>query len=227
MKFCKILCITSALLSLMFICQPVWADMEFEISCEGTRSTGGGTYEYQYTLKNISGAAVTLTDFIIGTEDPNALNYTFIPTAGFAASIIPNSPPPPYNVLYSSGVKTPHQVVMPLANNVSAARILWIGSAVVPDQATITFAFNHPNAPLDEEWHVKSSGGWTISQTNFPIAGPIGIYSVGYVHAPGPEPATIPTLSTWGLIVLVALLLLTATWVMMRKRESILRIGRV
>jgi hypothetical protein len=142
---------------------------------------------------------VTITDLCIGTEDPNAGSYTFRPTGGFTASIIPNDGFPPTNVLYTSGTKTAHGVVPPTASVQSAAMIYWSGSAFVASGGRIRFAFNHPNGPWDQEWHAKCSTGWTIAQTDQVIAGPLGTYGIGYVHAPSPESVPVAS-STWGLI---------------------------
>jgi hypothetical protein len=199
MKRTRLLVVVGAVLALVLLGHPVLADMEFQISCEGKYSNGGGTWDYQYTLLNVSGAGVTITALCIGTEDPNAANYTFRPTAGFTPSIVPNDGFPPTNVLYTSGVKTAHGVLPPIASITSAAMIYWSGSAFVANGGRIRFAFNHPYGPWDQEWHANSSTGWTISQTDQVIAGPSGTYGIGYVHAPSAVPVPVNP-STWGRI---------------------------
>jgi hypothetical protein len=201
---------------LLLFPQAGWTSQEFVISCEGTESTGGGTYRYQYTLKNISGAPVTLTDFFVGTEDPNPSNYSFIVTSGFTASIVPN-PSGGASVAYTSMVKTPHGVVPPAVGQPSAKLIHWSGNGAVPAGGTVTFAFDHPGESVDEEWFAKASGQWTISQVDRPMAGPTGTYTDGWVHAPLP-PHT-PAVSSWGVLVLAMLALVIAVWALARRRK--------
>ena len=166
--------------------QAAQATQDFEISCEGTRCTGGGSSDYQYTLRNTSGITILLTEFFVGTQDPNVLNYTFVPAAGFSVAIIPNSGYPPCNVTYTTQVKTPHTVNPPQSGLVSSAAVIyWYGSASIPPGGTFTFAFDHPWMPWDQEWYTNSDNGWTISQIMAPMSGPLGNYTLGYVHAPG------------------------------------------
>ena len=187
LRFVVILC---ALLGLASFSHPAWAYQEFEISCEGARCNGGGNWHYQYTLMNISGAPVTLQEFILGTHDPNGANYTFMNTSGFTASVVPNGVP--NNVTYTSTVETQHGVVPPQSGHeASAANVWWVGSSVVPHLGTITFGFDHPNIPWDHEWFAVGSatGEFTVGLVDSPIAGPTGIYTDGWVHAPSPYPA--------------------------------------
>ena len=128
-----------------------YAAQEFQISCEGIQCTGGGTYKYQYTLKNISNSSVTLTDLFIGTQDPNIANYSFVPTTGFSASIVPNNGSVS-SVLYTSQQESPHGQLPPQSGGVpSGYTVYWTGSTVVPATGTVTFAFDHPNVPWDHE----------------------------------------------------------------------------
>ncbi len=217
-----ILIITATFLTLGLCYSPSWAAQDFLVSCEGTESSGGGSNRYQYTLQNISGTTVTLTDFFVGTGDTAAVRYTFVPTAGFTASIIPNDGNV-CNVTYTCGVKTPHgNVPPPIGSLASAAVIYWSGSTVVGPMGTVTFAFDHPGASYDQEWFANGSAGWTISQSDQPMAGPTGTYTIGYVHAPNPPPGT-PAVSGLGIILLIAATVLVAMWLLMRRRKEALR----
>ena len=215
-----LLVIAATFLTLGLCTSPGWTSQEFLVSCEGTESTGGGSNTYQYTLQNTSGASVTLTDFFVGTGDPVAVRYTFIPTAGFTASIIPNDGNV-CNVTYTSAVKTPHGVVPPPIGSIASAAVIhWNGSTVVAPMGTVTFAFDHPGASNDHEWFANCSAGWTISQSDQPMAGPTGTYTIGYVHAPNPPPRT-PAVSGLGIVLLIAATLLIAVWLLMRRRREV------
>jgi hypothetical protein len=165
------------------------------MSCEGTESTGGGSNRYQYTLMNVSGAAMTFFDLYIGTEDMNPANYAFVPTPGFTPVLWPNDGSVA-SVLYTDGIKTPHGTPPPLAQQASTVGIIWwSGAAAVPAGGTITFAFDHPGPSWNHEWHAFGSGapsGWIISQWHEPIPGPLGTYTYGWVHAPADYDCNCP-----------------------------------
>ena len=193
------------------------AAQDFVISCEGKESSGGGTYTYQYTLKNIGATPVTLTDLLVATEDPKTSNYAFMPTTGFTATIVPNDGALT-NIQYTTGVKTPHGTV-PVARDIKAVAIIhWSGSALVAAGDSITFAYDNPNPSWDHEWHANTSAGWTISQLSSAIAGPKSIYTDVYVHAPAATIST-PALTTWGIVILLALVLMAAMWVLIRRQK--------
>jgi hypothetical protein len=220
----KIACfvVAATVLTLGLCVQTAWGAQDFLVSCEGIESSGGGSNRYQYTLQNNSGGTVTLTDFFVGTGDPSTAAYTFIPTPGFTVSIIPNDGNV-CNVTYTSQVKTAHGTVPPpIGSTPSAAVIYWVGTAVVPSMGTVTFAFDHPGASNDHEWFTNGSAGWTISQSDQPMAGPTGVYTIGYVHAPNPPPGA-PAVSGWRIVLLVALPLLTGAWLLMRRRREVTR----
>jgi hypothetical protein len=209
--------VAALILALGLSAFPVSASQDYLISCEGTESTGGGANRYQYTLQNISGATLTLTDFFVGTGDSRTAYYTFVPTAGFTASIIPNDGNV-CSVTYTTQVKTPHGVVPPVGGVPSAAVIYWTGSTVVAPMGTVTFAFDHPGSSNDHEWFANGSAGWTISQSDQPIAGPMGTYTIGYIHAPNPVSIT-PAISGWRVALLVVLIAAPATWLLLRRRQ--------
>jgi len=85
----RLLCVVSiALLCVLVVAeQAAWSAGELVISCEGSRSNGGGARAYQYTLKNTGASPVTLTLFYLGTLDLSPGNYTnWLAPAGFNAT---------------------------------------------------------------------------------------------------------------------------------------------
>ncbi len=113
MKTVELFSVTGVLLALALLSQPAVATNEFLICCEGQLCNGGGAYAYEYMLLNNSTTAVTLTEFFVGTMDPNIVNYSFFLPAGFTATIILNDGFPPCNVTYTSLVQTPHGALCP------------------------------------------------------------------------------------------------------------------
>jgi hypothetical protein len=161
----------------------------FDISCEGTQSTGGGARLYQYEVRNISPAPVMLTDLRIGTDDLTLLNYSNILN------------PPGFNfllgqdtVLWTSTVKTAHGAIIPNGQWVrpTAGLIRWNNpqGLVMPPGATAVFGFDHPFPAEDVEWVANAVGGPIgIGVPNLPVAGPLAVFTNGPVHAPAiPEP---------------------------------------
>jgi hypothetical protein len=61
----RLMCVvTVVLLCVLVVSHEVsWAAGELHISCEGTKSNGGGSRTYQYTLINTGQSPVTLTLF--------------------------------------------------------------------------------------------------------------------------------------------------------------------
>jgi hypothetical protein len=88
--------------------------------------------------------------------------------------------------MYTSRVKTPHTMPTPPGNFASAGGIAWAGSTVITPGGTVTFGFDHPNPSWDVEWFSAHPGGVSVSQGQVgqPIAGPMGVYSNGWVHSP-------------------------------------------
>ena len=54
----------------------------------------------------------------------------------------------------------------------------------------MTFGFNNWHESWDMEWFAEHSTFVNSSQgfIDVPIAGPLGTYRLGYIHAPGTEP---------------------------------------
>jgi hypothetical protein len=112
----------------------------------------------------------------------------------------------PNNQTFTSTEETPHGVVPPQSGlEPSYANVWWQGSRVIPNHGTITFGFDHPNEPWDHEWFAigDEPNQFTVGQVDSPIAGPTGVFTDGWVHAPGPEPGqsycghTMENCSNW------------------------------
>jgi len=168
-----------------------WAAGELYISCEGTKSTGGGVRTYQYTLKNTGANPVTLTMFYVGTMDMSQLNYTnWIAPAGFNAVVAD------WNVLFNqfgasmmstTMMKTLHGAIPIPVGYPTVGGVLWSGSVVLAPNQTATFGFDNPYFPWDMEWFAEHPDAVNSSQGYvwLPIAGPTGVYTQGFVHGPG------------------------------------------
>jgi hypothetical protein len=176
--------------------QPVAGQVD--IAFEGTVSAGGGALNYQYTLRNIAQNPLVMTEFYLGTQDLNPANYSaWLAPAGMtpAATIIPTpSLPPTLNVMGTTGTKTPLGAVPPPPPFASAGNIIWAGNVTIPVGGTVTFGFNNANAAWDVEWLASGRPVTTwvsIGNSGLPIAGPLGIYSGGFVHSPVPEPSSL------------------------------------
>jgi len=174
----------------------------FDIACEGLESGGGGGLTYQYTLRNVTGAPQTITEFYMGTQDLNIANYTnWIAPAGMnpvANVALWPALGPSISVMSTTMTKTPHGVLPPQQPLASLGGILWTGNTIVPANGTATFGFNNPNRSWDVEWLVSDPVGAPPTRTyvdvamiTSPIAGPTGVYTDGFVHSPVPEPATL------------------------------------
>ena len=182
--------------------QPAWAQTNpLWISCEGIESTGGGTSSYQYTLMNTGSTPVTLTRFYVGTMDLNPANYTaWVSPPGFVPSVV--APGPPFSVMFTDQTKTPHGAFMPNTPVAAPGVVVWqFGSLILNPTQQVTFGFNHPSASWDMEWFAEHPAPPNTSQGFVPppIAGPIGVFTQGYVHGPSIEPVSVaPT--TFGRI---------------------------
>lgn len=181
---------------------PVQAQV-LSVACEGTESSGGGNTHYQYTLINTSENPVTLTLFYVGTMQTLAGGYSNWQTPpGFTATVGTYAVlGPQFSVMPTTLVKTPHGVVPPPAPYATPGAVVWSGSQVIAPQGTITFGFDHTHHSVDVEWFAEHPDAVNSSQgyPGNPMAGPLGVYTNGYVHGPGTEPvATEP--STWGKI---------------------------
>lgn len=169
------------------------------ISCEGSYSGGGGARTYQYTLKNVGAAPVTLTLFYLGTMDMTVTNYSnWTAPAGFAAVATVADWMTLFNLYQTNNMsttmlKTVHGIVPPPQAFPTFGGIAWSGSSVLNPNQTATFGFDNRHAPWDMEWFADHPGGANVSQgfLTLPVAGPVGFFTNGFVHGPGEQP--VPT----------------------------------
>jgi len=148
---------------------------------------------YQYTLKNTGTAPVTLTLFYLGTLDLTPTAYTnWIAPAGFN----PVATVADWTTLFSlyqtsvmstTMIKTPHGIFPPPFGIQAFGGIVWSGSAVINPGQTVTFGFDNARVPWDMEWFAEHPDAANSSQATLfaPIAGPMGVFTQGYVHGPG------------------------------------------
>jgi hypothetical protein len=178
-----------------------------DIACEGTESTGGGTTQYQYTLHNTIAAPIVLKVFYIGTMDLSPANYTnWVAPAGFTATAtvanwVTLSGIYPVSVMATTMTKTPHGIMPPQLAFAAPGGVLWQGSQSIPGGGTATFGFDNPHMSVDVEWLAEHPDPVNSSQgfLSVVIAGPLGVYTQGWVHAPGTEPVPVDA-DTWGKV---------------------------
>ncbi len=189
----RLMCVVTIVLLCVLVVfhESSWAAGELFISCEGTKSNGGGSRTYQYTLVNRGASSVTLTLFYVGTMDLSLQNYTnWTAPAGFTATVADWNTL--FNlfqtsVMYTTFLKTPHGVIPPPQSLQTVGGIVWSGSMTLAPLQTATFGFNSPYFPLDMEWFAEHPDAVNSSQgyPTLPIAGPTGVYTQGWVHGPG------------------------------------------
>ncbi len=175
------------------------------ISCEGIESGGGGATAYQYTLVNTGPTPVTLAVFYLGTMDLNPANYTgWVAPPGFVpvGTVAPWSAlPPTFSIMATTMTKTPHGQLPPTQASMTPGAVVWMGSAIMNPNTPLTFGYQNPHASWDVEWFTEHPSGANVTGglLGVPIAGPIGTYTQGYVHAPTIEPTSVGS-TTFGRI---------------------------
>jgi hypothetical protein len=183
------------------------------IQCIGTESGGpGGTCGNQYVyLVTPDPLANGVTDVYIGTGDPykspkSPANYrNLCMPAGWTFTIVPG------DASYLDDPKTPHGNVT--GSSGSCPYVMhWSGPAQL---APFELGFNHPFPSHDVHWNVTDVVG--SNSANWSAA--VGLGS-GPVHAPPQQDHQVPTLSEWGMIIAVLLLLVFGTVFIMRRREA-------
>jgi len=166
---------------------PVNAQQAFDISCEGVESTGGGNNRYQYTLRNIlmPPQNALLTTFCIGTEDPIVANYTnVVMPPGWTFGIVANGTGP-CSGGFTTTIKTPHGTVPPMTGSANTWQMVFSGPALMlAPGGMATFSFHNYHCSWDVEWFATGPTGGGQGFPNLPIAGPIGTFNNGWVHAP-------------------------------------------
>ena len=197
---------TMLLCAVVFIHQPAWGQGGvLAISCEGTESAGGGTTSFQYSLMNTGTSPVTLTLFYVATMDLNPMNYAgWVAPPGFSpvATVGPwTALPDSFSVLATTQVKTPHGLMPPAQAFAAPGAIAWFGSYVMNPNVPVTFGFNNPHTSWDMEWFTEHPSGANVTGglLGMPIAGPLGVFTRGYVHGPTTEPTTVSSM-TFGRI---------------------------
>jgi hypothetical protein len=177
---------------------PVGAQPSVLVSCEGTESNGGGLLQYQYEFKNFGGAPVTISRFDLGCEDGNLADYlNWLMPQGWNATAGPGG-----FGWANVGVKTPHGAFAPVPGGSSAHVVFWdpqnVGVVLNPGQ-TVLFGFDNPNNSENVDWLASNAlGGVVGANWASAVAGPIGVFTDGPIHAPVPEPATLALLALGG-----------------------------
>jgi len=201
-----VLTLVVGLVTMAFV--PAWGQIGvMDIACEGTESTGGGATQYQYTLHNTSAAPIVLNAFYIGTMDLTAANYTnWVAPAGFTATAtvadwVTLSSIHPVSVMATTMTKTPHGLIPPQNAFATPGGVLWLGSQSLKAGETATFGFDNAHVSLDVEWFAEHPDAVNSSQgfLGLAIAGPLGVYTQGWVHGPGTEPVPVEN-GTWGKV---------------------------
>ena len=175
----------------------------WDISCQGIESAGGGARLYQYELLNVSGQQLVLTGLVVATDDVNIGNYgNWLMPAGWNVAIGGGG------YWQNDGLKTPHGMIAPpppAADTLGS--IVWTapapGGVVVNPLGTVLFGFDNDNPSENVDWFATPEVGPGIGANWLaPVAGPAGVFTHGPVHSPVPEPATLALLAL-GAVTLV------------------------
>jgi len=175
----------------------------WDISCEGTESGGGGRQMYQYELLNVTNQPLLLTALSITTNDMSIGNYAnWTMPANWNVGVVAGGG-------WTNLFKTAHGAVAPPPQQGGAGWIQWTAPAAggvnVPANGTVLFGFDNPNRSWNVDWFATPEvGNWIGANWLAPVAGPAGAFTHGPVHAPVPEPATVVMLAGAGLIGLLA-----------------------
>lgn len=183
------------------------------VGCDGTESTGTGavtcdavTRDYAYPVTDPDG---TMTDVYIGTDDFTPGNYTSpCMPPGWTFAIEPND-----RSIKHDKDKTAHGgTSFPTAFCPFMIHFSDGGSGGGLPGGVWTFGFDNPYPSHDVGWVAVDSIAASETFWSEPVGG-----GMGPVHAPINP---IPAVSTWGLIILFALLLCAGTIAVMRRRPA-------
>lgn len=184
------------------------------VGCDGTESTGSGsvklcdaaTRDYAYPVTD---PARNMTDVYIGTDDPTPGNYTSVcMPPGWTFAIEMNN-----QGIKHDPLKTPHGETS-FPSGFCSFMIHFNHGEVgggLPGGAW-TFGFDNHNPSHDVGWVAADSNVASETYWSQPVGG-----GRGPVHAPH---VPIPAVSTWGMIVFLALLLCAGTIAVMRRRPA-------
>ena len=213
MRKLSVLC---SVVLLLAAASSVWAtgDVGLLVSCQGEECNGGSTlYSYQYAVLNSGKSPVSISSFEIGTGDLAQLDYTnpfvtapgnpavapstpVLPT-GWTFTVLPNSDFLGQLLYQTDGLFIPHGGTSPGPVAPAPGVIEWIDGPTDAIQLgageSVVFGFTNPLPPKDFSWVVGTVSDGT-AQTNWldPVAGGIGVFTDGPVHAPFiPEPVTL------------------------------------
>ncbi|MFH1419447.1 MAG: hypothetical protein ABII12_14320 [Planctomycetota bacterium] len=154
---------------------PAWP----AVFCDGAESGGEGTHDYEYLVEDHD---LSLTDLYIGTDDPNAANYTNISMPPDWSLAIEADPFP----IDHDPQKTAHGSDSPNPGLNLDLVIHFTGPAGLPD-GKFRFGFDHPWPSHDVGWRAVDNGGEeTAEDWSFPVG-----MGAGPVHAPYDPPRIV------------------------------------
>lgn len=171
---------------MVFAVASAQGDFVLDVSCDGTQSTGGGNRLYDYVLRNPTSDAQSIIWFVVGTDDGNEADYSnWIEPAGWSHIIRANS----HGLVDNPHLKTPHGQIAPVFTGATAYEVYWWGNSITldPNGGTREFAFDNYYPSENVQWKDSLGDAATWAQA---VAGGVGVYTDGPVHAPVPEPST-------------------------------------
>lgn len=176
------------------------AQLNMDISCTGVNCGAAPAnpwgLAYAYELRNIGAGPVQITSFQVGTDDVVFGNYAnWMMPGGWVSAIGPG-------MLPTDQMLVPHGGPPGAPAFLTAGTITFSGPAILLGPgATQWFGFNNSKPAEDVEWIATDPLGMQAGTNwNAPIAGPMGVFTQGPVHAPVPEPGAIIALLSGGLM---------------------------
>ncbi|MGB2987568.1 MAG: hypothetical protein WBE26_17015 [Phycisphaerae bacterium] len=185
------------------------------VECDGTESGGTGVTScgsrmYAYPVTDSDGS---MTDLYIGTDHCIEVdNYAnWCEPSGWTHEIIAGSLQ--HYTVNDHPVKTAHGRISPGPTGNCSCMIHWSGPAL-GGSFTFGFDFVGPDHCVhDVEWQAVDDNGTYTANWDLHVG-----YGVGPVHGPGLDDVCIPTVTEWGLVVMVLLVLAAGTVVIFRRR---------